>query len=167
MRAAFARSRLFSSRGINMPPENKLTTNQYRSLTLLGTDGSMHVLSDLIGSSPMMIVFVRHFAVSQAAEHVPLLLEKIQKLHGTKTNTIIVGAGSSQAMNNFRKKYSITHQIFRDQKLKTFKAMGLVVTCRPEGLEEEYEIPVSGCIVIGQTGRILYFHKIAAETEAA
>lgn len=149
-----------------MPPENTIYHSKFKSLTLLAIDGSHLGLAEILGSTPTIIVFVRHFAVSQAAEHVPVLLKRIQELHGPRMKTIFIGAGSSQAMNNFRKNFSITYPIFRDQKLKTFKAMGLVESLRPEGIEEEFEIPVSGCIVVGQSGRILYFHKLPTERVA-
>ena len=115
-------------------------------------------LATFWSSSPVILVFVRHFSSSTCRQQVKNFWKQKDKLLRNKFRVVFVGSGSPMSIKDFRKAIEIDNVSFvTDPTMKTFEAFGLT--------NSGYQSQMGGVVVLQTNGKVLY-HFVAGYSGA-
>jgi peroxiredoxin len=157
----------------------------WSDLNLLDAQGKPHRLESLLGQTPLVLVFLRHFACIDCRHQVRVLWDQRALIQGTGARWIFVSSGQPNFIEGFRQDLGVSEaEIMTDPSLAVYKAFalkrGLSTALAPSSLLKGLGMfakghrqarlekgvgdlwQMGGVVVLARDGRVLLQHASAS-----
>ena len=109
--------------------EGQPAAAEFLAAKVLNEAGAELALGQTWQGSPVVLVFLRHFACIGCSEHVGVLAPRLLELRDLGIKTVFVGNGTPNFIAGFRERHSLgprSAELVTDPSLKTFAMAGLL-----------------------------------------
>ncbi len=112
-----------------MSLQEKVNILELKRLKIINERNDSFYLSELWQSSPVVIVFVRHFGCISSRSHIDLVWSNREQIRKSGSQIVFIGSAAPHVIPEFKKEFNLIDvPIYTDPTLETFKATGLIHT---------------------------------------
>ena len=107
--------------------QNKIDILALSRLVVLDQNGKEFLITSFWKTSPVVLIFLRHFSCIACRTYVDMIWRKKEELKNKKTRVIFIGNGAPQFIKYFKEDLGVFDaDIYTDPTLETFNACGLI-----------------------------------------